>query len=238
MWRSGTYPEAPGHASPHVTRRATAGEQGLALVVVLLALALLLAIGSALVLTATIDTRVWMRHRDAAAALHAAEAALTRAIVDLAAEADWTALVAGEGVSVTDGPPGGVRLLPRGGGEVDLTERTHVVRCGRPSGCAERPGQWRLFAWGPLEALVPDSAGPMPLYVIVWISGDPSERDHEDPGNADSADPGERDRPPNADVVHVLAHAYGPAGVHRAVETRLRRSQDAVRIERWVDRRP
>jgi hypothetical protein len=232
MWRSGTCPEAPRHVPPRDTRRGTtrgflAGERGLALVVVLLALALLLAIGSALVLTATIETRVWMRHRDAATALHAAEAALTRAIVDLAAEADWTVLVAGEGVSaVIDGPPGGVRRLPHGGGQVDLTERTHVVRCGRPSGCAERPGQWRLFAWGPLEAFVPDSAGLLPLYVIVWISGDPSETDHEDP-----------DRPPDIHVVDVIAHAYGPAGVHRGIEIRLRRSQGAVRVERWVDRR-
>lgn len=228
------------------------GERGLALLVVLMALALLLALGSALVLATTTETRIGARHRDGAESFHAADAALARALVDLDATADWRTLPSGGMLSTfTDGPPAGVRALPRGGGVIDLTGLTNQVRCGRRVTCseadmdratAERPWgrnnpRWQLYAFGPLAALLPDDSLPSSQYVVVWIADDPSETD-DDPlvdGGPPADDPDAVN--PGWGLLRVLAHAYGPGGAHRAVEALVRQTDRGVRIETWVDGR-
>jgi hypothetical protein len=71
-----------------VIARATSSERGIALVAVMSASSLLLALGLSLALTTTIEVGIAANQRDAVQTLHAADAALERAIADLAL-ADW-----------------------------------------------------------------------------------------------------------------------------------------------------
>ena len=69
-------------------------ERGAALVLALAAVVLLTALGTALVLVVTTEARIAASYRDGVQAFHAAEAALERVMLDLAAD-DWAALLGG-----------------------------------------------------------------------------------------------------------------------------------------------
>ena len=85
---------------------------------------LLLALGLSLALTTTVEVGIAANQRDGVQTLHAADAALERAIADLSA-ADWDAVLAGLATSpVFDGA--GEVTLPDGG-RLDVGEET---RCG------------------------------------------------------------------------------------------------------------
>ncbi len=79
--------------------------------------------------------------------------------------------------------------------------------------------QWRLFAWGPLMQVLPDTAAvDSPMYLVAWIADDPAEDD----GN------------PQADVngtLTVHAEAYGPGGTRKIVEVTVARTS-STEIER------
>ncbi len=153
----------------HASRRRTlASERGIALVAVMSASSLLLALGLSLALTTTIEVGIAANQRDAVQTLHAADAALERAIADLAL-ADWDAVLAGVATSpFHDG--GGVVTLPDGS-RLDVRQETNRLRCGAAA-CgdadmdrvtAARPWgrnnpRWTVFASGPLAELLPDAA--------------------------------------------------------------------------------
>ena len=88
-------------------------DRGVALIVVVLTMVLLSALGVALVLATSAETRIAGNFRTAQQTLYAAEAAADRAIDDLALVPDWTTLLGG-GVfsSFVDGPPGGPATAP------------------------------------------------------------------------------------------------------------------------------
>src|SRR6476620_6340832 len=91
------------------------GEEGVALVIALMAMLLLTALGIALVLTTSSETIIASNFRNSAEALHASDAALERAIDELLTEPDWNQLIAGSRRSrFVDGPPGGTRRLSDG----------------------------------------------------------------------------------------------------------------------------
>lgn len=199
-------------------------ESGAALITATMAMLLVMALGSALVLLSVTVTGISAHHRDAARLFYAAEAGLQYAFALAARSGDWTSLLAGRVDAIfRDGAPGGTRRVA--GTEVDLDRNTRLLRCGRPSGCSEeeraRPAAdrpwgannpaWQLVAWGPLGRLVPDAPGG-DVYVAVWIGDDPDEAD-DDPW-ADEADP-ER---PGHDAIRLLAQAFGAMGARRAVE--------------------
>jgi hypothetical protein len=189
-------------------RRATSlrtGEQGLALIVTLLAMSLMMALGMALVLTTMTESRIASGYRDGAAALYAADAIIERALRDVLAAPDVHGILDGTVVSeFTDGPAGGVRRVP-GGGDVDLTKSTELVRAGNPL--------WQLYAYGAVGS----------SYTAVWVAPVP-----ERPGRG---------------AIALLAHAYGPGGVRRALEVIAERSAPgvippAVRVLIWRELMP
>src|SRR5512133_1651577 len=83
---------------------------GSALVIVLLALLLLSALGSALIVLSTADTLAASNQRDARVALYAAESALEHAASEVVRMPDLDAVLAGLARSSrVDGPPSGAR---------------------------------------------------------------------------------------------------------------------------------
>jgi hypothetical protein len=219
-----------------VTAHAVSSERGIALVAVMSASALLLALGLSLALTTTIEVGIAANQRDGVQALHAADAALERAIADLAGE-DWDAVLAGAVTSpFHDG--GGLVRLPDGR-QLDVTQETNRLRCGSAAPCgdadmdrvtAARPWghnnpRWTLFASGPLAELLPDAAVAAREYLVVWVADDPSEndaqplRDGRPPAVADAANPAN----PGRGALWMQARAYGPSGARRTVEAIVER---------------
>src|SRR5690606_30014092 len=102
--------------------------------------------------------------------------------------------------SFVDGDPG-ARTAPDGT-RLDLVALTHVERCGRGSPCADgdavRP--WRLYAHGPIHALLGPGRIASRAYVVVWVAGTTGP-----------------------EVLAVRARAYGPFGARRGIEVLVAR---------------
>jgi hypothetical protein len=209
-----------------------------ALIVAIMAMMLMLALGTALVFTTMTETRISSNYREGTEALYAADAAIERVMQDLLTVADWNAILAG-GVtsSFTDGVAGGPRTLPDGS-TLNLTHATNMVRCGKVT-CndadlvaysAERPWaannpRWQLYAYGPLQDILPTETLNSRMYVVVWVGDDPSENDNN------PLEDGTLLTNPGRGVIAMLAHAYGPQGVQRVIEVTLART-DTTEIER------
>ena len=94
-----------------------ARENGVALLVAMMALLLMSALGTVLILTSTSETLIAAHFRDNFEARYAAGAALERGIDDIGAVADWTLLTGGWlQSSWVDGSPPGARRMPWLGG--------------------------------------------------------------------------------------------------------------------------
>ena len=109
-------------------------------------------------------------------------------------------------------------------GDADLI----AVTDDRPWG-ANNP-RWQLYAYGPMEDMVPTATINSRNYVIVWVADDPSECD-----NLPLTDGGAPVAPCTTNrgtgVLTMLAHAYGPDGVRRVIEVTVART-DTTEIER------
>jgi hypothetical protein len=236
-------------------------EQGIALLMTVMVLLLLSALAVALVLTSSIETGISANYRRSIEALFAAEAGLDRAVSDLRACSDWNGILQGLSTSTfVDGPDTGVRMRPDGG-SIDLSRLTNLANCNRPTACTDaelnevtaiRPWgannpRWRLYAWGPLSALLPPGSARSLFYVVVWVADDPSETDG-DPlrdGGATAATDGGGTVMAGAGLLLVRAEAFGPAGARRALEATVARSQPSdvsassapVRIVVWRELR-
>ena len=219
-------------------------ERGIALIIVLLAMALMSALGVALVLATVAETHISASFRRSHEAVYAAEAGATRAIDDMRAVADWSALPSGTVLSsFVDGAAGGTRRLDDGT-VLDLTQAMNLANCQKSASCSvgdmnavtdDRPWgannpRWRLFAYGPLRAMLPSGAIRSPYYVIVMIGDDPGEID-DDP-TIDGSPPN-----PGAGVIALRAEAFGPGGAHRVVELTVARVGPAVRMLSWRELR-
>jgi hypothetical protein len=233
---------------PPLSERAC-DQRGMALIIALMATSLLMALGVALVLTTMTEGKISANHRDGAEALYAADAAVERAIQDLLLVSDWDAVLAGSVTSsFMDGATTGERTLP-GGRTMDVGQATNMVRCGKLTACGdadlnaitdERPWglnnpRWQLYAAGPITDLLPTVSINSQMYVMVWIADDPAESDN-DPLKDGLAKIGCVANDPTCvnlgkGVIAMLAHAYGPGGVQRIVETTLART-DTTEMER------
>jgi hypothetical protein len=195
-------------------------DAGLALIVVLMAIGLLMALGTALVLTSMTETTIASTYRDGVEARYAAEAAAALAIRALAAQPDWDAVLDGRVRSpFTDGVPGGRR-------GIDLATETNLVRCGKPTPCtpadldrvtSQRPWgrnnpRWQLYVHTRLVDVMPAPAAESPIYVVVWIGDDPSESDDNPLRDSEGDDAGD-----GKNIVTVLARAYGPRAVVQGI---------------------
>jgi hypothetical protein len=248
-------------------RRRLDDERGMALLVALMAILLVMALGTALVLAASVESTITRNFRNSSGALYAADAGLERAVGDLAAIADWSAVLSGAVSSAfVEGAPTGTRTLPDGR-LIDLGAVASLANCRQASPCssaemdtatAERPWgannpRWQPFAWGPLGGLLPATDVEPPFYVMVMVGDDPSENDGDPlfdgtvpcvPGETDACNPG-------TDRLALRAEAFGPFGAHAILELTIARrgagerppdynepsDQTGVRILSWRELR-
>jgi type IV pilus assembly PilX-like protein len=227
-----------------VITTAAKSETGIALVIVLLAMMLIAALGMALSLTTSTETRIAASYAWSAETFYAADAAIERVVHDLASVADWTDALDGAAMSFSDGPPG-PRTMPDGT-RVDLNAITDRLNCGHLS-CsaaelttvnADRPWginnpTWRLYAHGPLRMLGSSIDVDPPNYVVVWVSDDPLENDGQPLIDGD-----ETIAPnPGRGILQVRAQAHGAGGSQRGIEMTLRRAAARVHVLSWREMR-
>ena len=211
--------------------RRLADQKGVALVTALMAVLLLTALGLALVLATSAETMIAANYSSGQEALYAADAGMERAVLELPGIADLDALLQGQVASAfRDGAPG-ERRLPNGT-NVDLVALTNVANCGSSAGCGldqmnattpDRPWgannpRWQLFAYGPVNNLLPAGTLNSPFYVVVWVGDDAAETDG-DPTRDDAAGA----NTPGLGVVVLRAEAFGPFGSHKRVELTVQR---------------
>lgn len=153
---------------------------------------LMLALGTALILVTTTETRIAENHRDGVDAFYAADAAIDIAMSSLRTVPYWNDVLTGAATSTfIDGPPLGIRRQG-GGALIDLTRES-------PKDATKVP--WRLYVYGPLGDLLHARAVGLPIYVAVWVAGDPDIED----------------------TLMLWASAFGPGGARRNVEATVRR---------------
>jgi hypothetical protein len=218
-------------------------ERGAALLVALMAILLTMALGTALILSAGIESKITRNFRARAEAFYAADAALEHTVDDLGAIGDWNTVLSGLVSSAfTDGPPNGMRVLPDGR-PLDLGEVVNLANCRQAAPCsssamdattAERPWgpsnpRWQLFAWGSLTELLPGAGSA--FYVVTMVADDSSEND-DDPlrdgstpctqGHVVACNPG-------TGRIEVRAEAFGPFGAHKILQSTISRSDPGGR---------
>jgi hypothetical protein len=219
-------------------------EDGIALIVSLMAMMLLMALGVALVMTTTTETRIAANYTEGTEALYAADAAVERVMDDILTVPDWNDILNGTRQSAfVDGSAGGTRMLPDGT-QLNLTTATNMLNCGIPAGCAdgdlnalsdERPWgtnnpRWKLYAYGRMDEMLPTESINSRDYVVVWIADDPAETDGD--ASTDGKTPGLDGNPnPGKGVLAMHAEAYGPFGVKRVIEVTVAKT-DTTEIER------
>lgn len=208
-------------------RQLALSERGSAVLVALLLSLLVAAIAAALVVVTTTETLIAASYRHAQEASYGAEAAIERALYDLAAIPDWSTVVAPPPANVTSSFDDG-EVTPRGpdGRQLNLAQLTADRQ--RDSDARDSPGvfggdtpQWRLFAHARLGELSSSPGLDLALYLIVWVADDESDGD----GNA-AADSNSR--------ILVWAVAFGAGGARRSVEARVARAPSGeLRLDGW-----
>ena len=214
-------------------------ERGAALVTALMALLLFTALGFALVMSTSTETMITGNFRGSQEALYAADAGVERVMDDLLTVPDWNNILQGSIRSAfVDGPPSGSRTLSDGSA-IDLTQATNMVNCGKISTCSvsdmdlatearpwgENNPRWNLYAYGPLNTIVPTGTVNSQIYIIVWVADDQSENDN-DPmidGNAQTN--------PGSGVLAMHAEAFAANGIHKVIEVTVAKT-NAASLER------
>ena len=204
-------------------------ESGAAVLIALVITMLLAVLGVGMLTLTSTETMIAASYRHAQEASFGAEAALERAMTDLAVIVDWTVVVGTPNVmsSLNDGATS-VRLPD--GRAVSLAslstdrQRESDNSAGPAMYRADNP-QWRLFAHAPIQDLLSSPATSPPLYLLVWVADDGSD------GDGDPA------RDSNGRVI-VHAEALGSGGARRGVEAVVARCGNGVlRVVGWR-RRP
>src|SRR5262245_388298 len=215
-------------------------ERGVAVVIAMMALLLMTALGTALVLETASGTVVAANYRSGSEAVYAADAVVERAIDDLVTVADWNQLLNGSIASTfVDGAPSGTRRID-GGSIVDLEAVVNTANCGKPSPCSpseiignasgDRPWSannpvWQLYGYGPLAKLISGTTIDSPFYVVLMVADDPSENDGL------PLQDGQLKENPGRGVIALRAEAFGPRGAHKAIEVCVARA-DITEVER------
>ena len=233
------------------------GEKGVAMIIAIMAMLLMTALGTALVLTTTTETNIAGNFRNSSEALFAADAGLERAMEDVLTVPDWAKLLDGSTQSAfVDGAPSGPRTL-QDGSTIDLTQAINMANCQKVTTCSdaemndstlnkERPWtvnnpRWKLYAYANLKDMLPvtDTINS-PYYVVVMVADDPSENDGNpllDGGR--QCGQGESPLPPpqgtgcnpGTNVIAMRAESFGPRGAHKVLEVTLART-NTTELER------
>jgi Tfp pilus assembly protein PilX len=231
------------HTTP--SSRAASRERGIAMIVALLAMSLMIALGAALMLTTTTESRIVRNFRDSREALYAADAGVELALEDLVTVPDWNSLLNGAARSAfVDGAPTGMRALSDGT-QISLDEVLNMANCQKVSTCSDadmnavtlaRPWatnnpRWQLFAYGNLNAVLPQGGMNSPYYVIVLVGDDPSEND------GDPLHDGVSSTNPGSGVLTMRAEAFGPRGNHKVIELTIGRADTTERERGYAGQR-
>jgi hypothetical protein len=220
-------------------------DRGAALIVALMAIALVTAVMSILVLTTTTEQAIATNFQTANEALYAADAGIERAILDLNATPNWTDVLNGTARSgFVDGAPSGSRQLP-GGATIDLIQVANLANCEKKTTCSaadmaavtqQRPWgannpRWQPYAYGRLSDMLAPGAINSAFYIVVFAGDDPSETDGDPARDAVGTNPG-------AGILSLRAEAFGPRNAHRMVEATVARIGDpalgtGVRLLSW-----
>ena len=226
-----------------IRRPARDGERGVALIIALLAMLLMTALGMALMLTSQTEMLIGANYRDSVEGGYVADAGIERVMQDVLTIPDWnTILTTPDGVraGMTSGfIEGSTSATLPDGHTIDLAKATNMINCNKTTTCSDtdmnastgdRPWgannpRFRLFAWGPVNDLIPTSTVNSPFYVAVWIGDDAAETD------ADPSKDGVDATNPGSGVLTLRAEAFGPGGSHRVIEATIART-DSTEIER------
>ena len=219
-------------------------EEGMAVIIALMAMMLMTALGMSLVLTTSSETMISGNFRAGGEALYAADAILERSMDDLLTIPDWNKLLDGSLQSgFIDGPPSGERTLPDGS-KIDLNQVLSFANCDKATTCSapdmdaysdERPWtlnnpRWQLFAYGNVADLLPTGTINSPFYVVVLIGDDPSETDDNPIGDG-GAPVAPAASNPGRGVIALRAEAFGPRGAHKVIEMTVAKT-DTTELER------
>jgi hypothetical protein len=223
----------------------TNSERGVALITALMAMLLLSALGFALIMMTSTETMIAGNYRDGHEALYGADAGVERVMDDLLTVPDWNNILNGSIRSgFVDGPPSGTRTMPDGT-TFNLTEATNVANCGKVSTCTvsemntsteDRPWgpnnpRWNLYAYGPLNSIVPTSTVNSNIYVIVWVGDDPSESDD------DPTKDGNTQTNAGSGVLAMHVEAYGPRGTRKVLEVTVAKTNSSQLERGYVGQR-
>jgi len=211
-------------------------ERGVALVVALMAMMMMVALGTALMLTTSTESKITRNFRNTSEGLYAADAVVERAMDDILTIHDWNDLLNGSAQSAfIDGQPSGPRTLADGK-TIDLGEIINYANCQKATTCAnpemdavtnERPWgannpRWKPFAWGFLNDITPSGSVNSAFYVMAMVADDPSENDNN-PLLDGAPPPPPATVNPGGGVISMRAEAFGPFGAHRILELTLAR---------------
>ena len=222
-----------------VSHRDLRSERGITLVIAIMASLMMMALGTALILMTTTEGKITRNYRNSSESLYAADAVLERAVDDLLTIPDWNTLLAGNATSAfVDGVTSGTRTLADGT-TFDIGEVLNMANCAKVTGCSaadmnavtiERPWgpnnpQWKLFAYGKVNDMMPTGTVNSPFYVLVMVGDDASEND------GDPLHDGVSQSNPGSGVLALRAEAWGPAGSHKVIELTVART-DSTALER------
>jgi hypothetical protein len=195
-------------------------ERGTALIIALMAMMLLTALGAAVVMVSNTETHIASNYRNSQEALYAADAAVERVVQDLLMIPRWNDILSGaEKSAFVDGATDVLKPLPAGG-KIKLDTATAQLQLDTDTmnlWGANNP-RWRLFAWGPVEDMLPNNQIDSPMYVAVWVADDPAENDGNPLLDANG-------------TITLHAEAIGPAGTRKVVEITVARTS-STEIER------
>lgn len=200
-------------------------ERGSALLLVLIAAALLSALGAGLVMMGGAEATIAANYRTATEARYAVEAAAERAIEDLLKIAPWSGALSGAVPSTfVDATTSPVLASNQ---RIDLVALTaDVQRQSDATGSwgANSP-RWRLFAYGPLSSITGSGGVQSSAYLVTWIADDPAETDGDPAVDGNGR-------------ITMLARAFGLLGSVRSVAVTLSRSGPApggVHVLAWQE---
>jgi hypothetical protein len=200
-------------------------ERGSALLLVLIAAALLSALGAGLVMMGSTEATIAANYRTTAETRYAVEAAAERAIEDLVKIAPWSGALSGAIPSTfVDGTTTPVLASNQ---RIDLAAVTADVQRQSDAGGswgANSP-RWRLFAYGPLSSVTGSGGVQSSAYLATWIADDPAETDGDPVVDGNGR-------------ITLLAKAFGLFGSVRSVAVTLSRSglgSGVVHVLAWQE---
>lgn len=203
--------------------RRLGNQDGTALIIALMSMVLLTALAAAVVMVSSTEVKIAGNYNNAQETLYAADAAVERVVQDLLLTPRWNDILGGtvqsaliDGSSSTQKMVAGSRILLCCGTN-SATGQLQAATDARNLWGVNNP-QWKLFAYAPLNDMLPDVEMDSPSYIAVWVADDPAETDSDPTKDTNG-------------TLTIHAEAFGPTGTHKVVEVTVARTS-GTEIER------